>query len=105
MVNEILKASGIPYRRTRFLKPPSGNYAVFTDDVDTDGPDGIAAIYHHNITVELYTRTPDVQAEMAIENAIVSHDLQFEKQAAYWIPAEQLYQVIYEFEYKVKRRI
>ncbi len=78
---------------------------MFTDDVDTDGPDGIAAIYHHSITVELYTRIPDAQAETAMENAIISHGLQFEKQAAYWIQSEQLYQVIYEFNYYIKRRI
>lgn len=105
MVNSILAASGIPYRKTRFLKPPAGNYAVYTDHISTDGPDGIPALLYHSITIELYTAAPDPDAEAAIETALISHGVQFEKQDAFWLQKEQRYQIAYDFEYIEKRRI
>lgn len=104
-VNDILSASGIPYRKTRFLKPPAGTYAVYTDHITTDGPDGIPALLYHSITIELYTASPDPEAEQAVENALVSHGMQFQKQDAYWLQKEQRYQIAYDFEYIEKRRI
>lgn len=104
MINHILQAAGIEYRRTRFLKPPAGTYAVYMDDVSTDGPDGINRIYTHSYTVELYEPTPDDAAEAALESAIDAAGLTWEKQDRYWLPDEQRYQVIYEFNYIEKRR-
>lgn len=104
MVNKILTETGIPYRKTRFLKPLSGNYIVYTDHIETDGPDNIPALLHHHITVELYTAVPDAQAEEAVERALIANGRQFEKQDAYWLQSEQRYQVAYDFEYIEKRR-
>lgn len=104
MVNSVLKAAGIPFRRARFLKPPAGTYAVYTDDIETDGGDGLVAWYHHNITVELYEPTPDDKAEQRIENELAAEGVQFDKQDRYWLQSEQRYQVIYEFAYIEKRR-
>lgn len=99
MVNKILTASGVQFRETRFLKPPSGTYAVYMDDVDTDGPDYESRIFHHDITVELYSSKPDPKAEAAIQAALAAEGLHYRKQARYWLQEEQLYQVIYEFSY------
>lgn len=99
MVNKILRAAGIKFRETRFLKPPEGTYAVFMDDVDTDGPDYQTRIFTHNITVELYAPKPDPKAEEAIQAALSAEGLHYRKQARYWIQEEQLYQTIYEFSY------
>lgn len=108
MVNEILAASGIRYRRGRFSKPPEGTYAIYTDDSTVDGPDGLPAgsplIVTHDVTVELYEAHPDDQAEAALEAAIIAAGLTWTKQDRYWIKSEQLYQVIYEFAYREKRR-
>lgn len=104
MVNEILTAAGLEYRRTRFPRPPAGTYAVFMDDVTTDGPDGQARIFTHSITVEVYEPKPDDAAEAALEAAITAAGLQWTKQDRYWLETEQLYQVVYEFEYIEKRR-
>ena len=104
MINNILQTAGIEYRRTRFPKPPAGTYAVYMDDVSTDGPDGINRIYMHSYTVELYEPTPDDAAEAALESALNAAGLQWEKQDRYWLPNEQRYQVIYEFNYIEKRR-
>lgn len=104
MVNEILTAAGLEYRRTRFPRPPAGTYAVYMDDVTTDGPDGLARIFTHSVTVEVYEPKPDDDAETALEAAITAAGLQWTKQDRYWLDTEQLYQVVYEFEYIEKRR-
>lgn len=37
MIEEILTASGIPFRQGRYLNPPSTTYAVYFDDQEVDG--------------------------------------------------------------------
>ena len=103
-IDDILTASGVQYRRSRFPKPPDETYAVYTDDVSTDGPDGINRIYTHDYTVEVYEPTPDDVAEAAIEAAIDAAGLTWTKQDRYWLQDEQRYQVIYEFSSIKKRR-
>ena len=105
MVNKIMTAAGIPFRRSRFPKPPAGTYAVYLDDVATDGPDGQVRILTHSITLELYTPQPNDAAEAAVEDAITAAGLQWRKEDRYWLQTEQLYQTVYEFEYIEKRRI
>ena len=103
MIDIILKAAGIDYRRTRFPKPPAGTYAVYMDDISTDGPDGINRIFTYDYTVEVYEPKPDDAAEAAIEAAINAAGLQWTKQDRYWLQDEQRYQVIYEFTHREKR--
>ena len=102
MIKDILTAAGLPFRRSRFVKPPAGTYAVYMDDVSTDGPDGINRIFTHDITVEVYEPSPDDETEAAIEAAINDQGLQWTKQDRYWLREEQRYQVIYEFSYITK---
>lgn len=105
MVIDILNASGVQYRKTRFHKPPAGTYAVYTDDVRNDGPDGLNLIQTHEITVELLEPTPDDASEAALEAAMDEAGVRWEKQDRYWLQDLQRYQVIYEFTYYTKRRI
>lgn len=101
-VVDILTASGVQYRQTRWTRPPSGTYAVYMDDLDVDGPDYLNRITTHNITIELYETAPDDTSEAAIETALDEAGQHYTKQARYWIQSEQLYQVIYEFTYFTK---
>lgn len=105
MVNDILRTAGVKYRKTRFLAPPAGTYAVYLDDVSTDGPDGLNLIYTHDISVELYEPDPDDEAEAAVEAAMNDAGVRWEKQDRLWLQDEQRYQVIYTFTYYTKRRI
>ena len=102
MIKEILRATGLEFRRSRFLKPPAGEYAVYMDDVTTDGPDGLNRIFTHNITLEVYAPTMDEAMEEAIEAELNARGLQWEKQDWYWLQTEQRYQLIYEFTYIIK---
>ena len=106
MVNEILKQAGIPYRKSRYMaKPLPDTYAVYFDDREASGADGINCLVTHNITIELYESKPDDDSEAAIEAALDEWGLEWSSQARYWIQEEQRYQVIYEFTYIEKRRI
>lgn len=105
MIDKILTAARVVYKKARFPAPPSGTYAVYNDDIETDGPDGINAILKHHFTVELYEPKPDDASEAAFEAAIDAEGLVWTKQDRFWIQTEQRYQVIYEFDYIEKRRI
>lgn len=105
MTAEILAAAGIRARGSRFTKTPDGTYAVWMDDITTDGPDGMPpGIFHHDVTVELYEPRPDPEAEASLEAQMSARGLHWTKQARFWIVSEQKYQVIYEFTYTEKRR-
>lgn len=101
MINEITKASGIPFRETQWSGlPPKGTYGVWLDDVDADGADDMSIIIlTNNITLEVYEPKPDPEAEAAIEAQLNSRGLKWTKQTRYWLPDVQRYQTIYEFSY------
>lgn len=104
MVDNILAAAGIPGRRGRYTGTKPAAYAVWMDDLTTDGPDGLPLLYRHDITLELYEDGPDDKAEAALEAAISAQGLHWTKQDRYWLQTEQQYQVIYEFTFYEKRR-
>lgn len=105
MINKILEAAGVNYKRTRFPRPPAGTYAVYMDDQSTDGPDGINTVITHEYTIEVYEPTQDDATEDAIEAALNAEGLRWTKQDRYWLQDVQRYQVVYEFTYIEKRRI
>lgn len=105
MVKEILTAAGIKERGSRHTKPPAGTYAVWFDDIDTDGPDGMPPyIFKHSVTIELYEPKKDPAAVTALEAELTAAGLKWTKQDRLWIISEQMYQTIYEFDYTEKRR-
>lgn len=113
MIEAILGETGLPFRRGRFLDPPSGTYIVYTDDFETDGADptvgdrtGLSAIAAHRPTIELYEPMPDDMSEELLESTFDAAGLPWTKQDRYWLQEEQRYQVVYEISYtsKTKRR-
>ena len=106
MVHKILNRAGVKYRASRYTaKPLPETYAVYFDDREASGADGINCLITHNITIEVYESKPDDNTEAAIEAALDAYGLEWTSQARYWIQEEQRYQVIYEFTYIEKRRI
>lgn len=102
MVNKILTATGLPYKESRFLKPPSKTYAIFNDSINRRGGDSINLISQHDVTVELYEYAPDPKAEKALENQLDLYGIEYDKASRYWIQEEQIYQVVYDFSYYEK---
>lgn len=103
MVNEILTAAGFveneTFRETRFIKAPRKTYAVYMDSFERRGADYKNLITDHTFTIELYSYIPDPGAEKRIESSFDAYGIEFDKETRYWIDEEQLYQVIYTFEY------
>lgn len=102
MVNKILEATGIPYKESRFLKPPKTTYAIFNDAIYRRGGDDINLLSQHDITIELYEYEKDPEAEKKIEDQLDANGIEYEKQPRYWLQEEQLYQVVYDFTYYQK---
>ena len=108
MIDTLLTVAGVQHRRGRFPKPPEGTYAVWFDDVETEGADripnmpGVPRIYHHTARVELYEDKPDDAAEAAVEAELDAAGLLWTKEDRYWLQDVQRYQVIYVAEYTTK---
>lgn len=106
MVANILRDAGIKARRGRYTaKPLPDTYAVWMDEREAGGADGINCLVTHNITVELYAKTQDEEARAALEAELDTRGFAWTSQDWYWLQDEQRYQAIYEFYYIEKRRI
>ena len=103
MVKQVLTGAGFEegktFKETRFLKPPKTTYAVYMDSFTRRGADGLNLIKEHDYTIELYSYTPDPEAEASIETMLDELGLEYNKDDRYWIQEEQLYQVIYSFRF------
>jgi uncharacterized protein (UPF0305 family) len=103
MVKQVLTNAGFiegkTFKETRFLKPPKSTYAVYMDAYTRRGADAINLITEHDYTIELYSSAPDEDAEKRIENSLDYYAIPYEKESRYWIQEEQLYQVIYTFNF------
>jgi hypothetical protein len=103
MVKQVLTNAGFiegeTFKETRFLKPPKTTYAVYMDSYSRRGADAVNLITEHDYTIELYSYTPDIDAENRIENSLDYYAIPYEKESRYWIQEEQLYQVIYTFNF------
>ena len=102
MVKQVLTKAGFiegkTFKEIRFLKPPKSTYAVYLDDFVSRGADGLNLIKEHDYTIELYSSYRDLEAEKNIENAFNELGIEFNKKI-YYLDTEQLYQIVYEFEY------
>lgn len=103
MVKKVLTGAGFEegktFKETRFLKPPKTTYAVYMDSFTRRGADGLNLIKDHDYTIELYSYTPDPEAEARIEAVLDELGLEYDKDDRYWIQEEQLYQVVYTFRF------
>ena len=103
MVKRVLTLAGFvedkTFKETRFLKPPKTTYAVFMDSFTRRGADGLNLIKEHDYTIELYSYAPDSNAEANIEKILDDLGIEYEKSDRVWIQEEQLYEVVYTFDY------
>ena len=106
MVKRILSGAGFveneTFRETRFLKPPRSTYAVYMDSFTRRGADNLNLITDHSYTIELYSYVADPAAEARIEAMLDEMGLEYDKADRYWIQSEQLYQVVYTFDWTEK---
>lgn len=103
MVKLILTEAGFvegeTFTETQFISPPNTTYAVYHDSFTRRGADGVNLLKEHSITIEVYSEFPDPEVEARIEAVLDKYALEYDKADRYWIQAEQLYQVVYTFDY------
>ena len=103
MVKNVLTNAGFiegkTFKEIRFIKPPKETYVVYMDSFTARGADGLNLIKDHDYTIEVYSDTPDPEAEGRIEKSLDDFGLEYEKSERYWIQSEQLYQVVYNFNF------
>ena len=103
MVKKVLTTAGFvegeTFKESRFLKPPNTTYAIYLDSHNRRGADDLNLIVEHSYTIELYSYKADRAAERRIEDAFDEFGISYTKNSRYWLNTEQLYQVIYEFDY------
>ena len=103
MVKALLTEAGFElnktFKETRFLKPPKTSYCIYLDNFTRRGGDSVNLIKEHNYTIELYSYTTDAEAEAKIEQALDEYAIPFDKSERYWLDTEQLYQVVYTFDF------
>ena len=106
MVNGMLDELVIEHRKCRFTSPPRKTYAVWFDDVESDGSDDIEMLWTHNFTIELYAYKQDEadREEEKIEKYLAEKGIKYHKQSQYWIQSEQLYQTVYSFTITNKQK-
>jgi hypothetical protein len=103
MVKTLLTEAGFiegkTFKETRFLKPPKTSYCIYLDNFTRRGGDSVNLIKEHDYTIELYSYSVDVEAETNIELALAGHAIDYDRSERYWLDSEQLYQVVYTFNY------
>jgi hypothetical protein len=103
MVKEVLTGAGFveneTFKETRFLKPPKSTYAVYFDSFTRRGADGLNLVKEHDYTIELYSYKADPEAEAKIEAMLDNLGIEYDKADRVWIQEEQLYLVVYTFDY------
>lgn len=103
MVKKILTVAGFvegeTFKETRFISPPKTTYAVYTDSFTGRGADNINLIKEHDYSIELYSYNLDPDAETRIEEMLNNLGIEFDKSERYWLESEQLYEVVYTFNF------
>lgn len=103
MVKQILTGAGFvedkTFKECRFMTPPKETYAVYNDSYVRRGSDDRNLITEHSFTIEVYSYSPDPDAEKRIERVFDDLGLDYSKEERYWIQEQQLYQVIYYFDF------
>lgn len=103
-----LNALGIPFKLLGFTaKLPPYPYGIYVDDIDVSGADDTSPslVIDHEITIELYHRTPDelLTACAKLETWIEGLPLNYRRRFLY-IPSEDHILAEYTMNYTTKKR-
>lgn len=109
MIKTILNLAGFieneTFKETRFLKPPKSTYAIYLDSYEVIGSDDKNYAKAHDSTIELYSYKCDPVSEKRLENAFDYHGIKYHKGERTWLESEQLYEVVYDFEFLEKTEV
>lgn len=108
VLDEIIEAFPCKIAHTQFVRAPKGEpFAVWVDDIECTGADELpVSIKEHSVMIGLYEHIDDAEGTAAsIELLLDSFGLAWSKQDRTWFNDEQLYQTVYTFEFRQKRRL
>lgn len=100
---EILNKTKIPYAYHHFAEgesPEPPFICWLTVGSDNFAADGIVYDAINVINIELYTDKKDPESEKKIDDVLTTHEIFYQKEEI-WIDSEKLYEVIYEFEWRI----
>jgi len=95
-VKAFLEQTGLPVREQRFLGVMPLPAIVFTDSVAMGGADLMNNLITHNIGIEFYSETIDLENEAKIERLLDSLPVSYTRTRD-WIESEKFFSTIYEF--------
>lgn len=109
MIKKILNHAGFveneTFKETRFLKPPKSTYAIYLDSYEVIGSDDKNLAELHSSTIELYSTKIDPESEKRLTEAFNFYRIKYVKGERTWLESEQLYQVVYDFEFNKKTEV
>lgn len=104
MVKQILEAIGLEenktYKRTRFLKVPKEDFAVYFDDADARGSDYENLILRHEVRVEFYSYGSACAYEAAFEKELNRLGIPWSRSDRAWLNDGQCFVTMYYFDYQ-----
>lgn len=101
MITNILDSIGLPYRETRFKKPPTGSYIVYHDAIEAGGADGFNAIKKHKVTLELFN--PTTESSHLVQTILDANGVEWEKDFTEYEEQVQSEYSLYYFNFIEKR--
>ncbi len=97
---QILDMAGLPYAYYSYPEdavPAPPYFVYYFAGTDNFGADNEVYANIYNLTIELYTQNKDLASEAAIEAALQSGKIFWNKTELY-IDAENAYEILYEME-------
>jgi len=95
-IKSLLEMTGLPVREERFLGIMPLPVIVYTDDVEIGGADLKNNLITHNIGIEFYSETIDLENEARIELLLDNLPIRYTRSRD-WIESEKFFSTIYEF--------
>lgn len=108
MVKKILESAGFienkTYKKTRFLKVPETDFAVYFDDIETRGSDFENLIKSHTVRIEIYSYGSECDYEGLLEEELNRLGIPWSRSDREWLHDDQYFVTMYYFDYEEKIR-
>ena len=91
------EGTGLKIKELRYLKMPPLPYNIFIDDTVYRGADLKNNIIEHNVAIEHYNDTIDLEGEEIIETFLNNENKRFDKSRE-WLQEEKLFVTVYEID-------
>lgn len=95
-IKTLLKLTGLPVREQRFLGVMPLPAIIYSDDVEIGGADLTNNLITHNIGVEFYSESIDLENEARIEYLLDNMPISYTRNRD-WIESEKFFSTVYEF--------